>query len=140
MTIEEVEARRAKRRERHDADRDAQELVDMTAIDALEEQCGVVLHTMTSNSFKPGAPVKIAFRAPLAIEYKRYLDTVGIAQQKGDTKARRAAQETLALACLMYPQPDGRAVMLDAFPGTLISLSIEAAKVAELRAEDEKNG
>jgi hypothetical protein len=42
----------------------------------------------------------------------------------------------------VYPAAgsQGRKVMLEAFPGVLVSLSIEVAKVAELRAEDEGKG
>lgn len=138
-TVEEIEKRRAERRAQHDKARAEQEAADLEAIDALENERGEPLHTMTANGFKPGVSVKIAFRAPSAVEYKRYCDLVGKAQQVGDPLARRKAQEMLAAACWLYPAPDsdGRKSMLDAFPGVLISLSIEAAKVAELRAEDE---
>lgn len=138
-TIEEIEKRRAERRAKHDNARREQELADLEAIDALESAQDEPLHTMTSNSFKPGVSVKIAFRAPTPLEYKRYCDQVGRAQQKGDPIERRKAQETLAAVCWVYPEKDsdGRKAMLDAFPGVLVSLAIEAAKVAELRAEDE---
>jgi hypothetical protein len=139
-TVEEIEKRRADRRATHDTARAAQEAIDLEAIDKLEAEDGTPLHTMTSNSFKPGVPVRIAFRPPSAAEYKRYLDTVGTAQTRNDSKGKRAALEVLAATCLVYPAADARAVLFDAFPGTLVSLAIEAAKVAELRAEDEKNG
>jgi hypothetical protein len=141
-TIEEIEKRRAERRQSHDTARAAQELADLEAIDALEAASGEPLHTMTANGFKAGVAVKAAFRAPSAIEYKRYCDMVGRAQQKGDAGARFKAQELLGEVCWVYPAPDsdGRKAMSDAFPGVLISLAIEAAKVAELRGEDEGKG
>lgn len=136
-TSEEIERRRNERRAAYDKARDEQTAKDLEAIDALESESGEPLHTMTSNSFKPGVSVKVAFRAPSGAEYKRYCDMVGKAQQKNDAIERRKAQETLASSCLLYPVDDARKAMLEAFPGLLISLAIEAAKVAELRSEDE---
>jgi len=141
-TIEEIEARRAKRRADQDKARAEQELVDLEAIDALEAAQADPLYTMTANGFKIGVPVKVAFRAPSALEYKRYCDMVGKAQAKSDTGARLKAQEMLATCCWVYPAPDAdeRKAVLDAFPGVLVSLAIECAKVAELRSEDEGKG
>lgn len=139
-TIDTIEARRAERRAGHDKARDEQAVTDLAAIDALEEARGEPLHTMTANRFQPGQPCKIAFRAPSAVEYKRYRDMVGKAVQRSDSDARVKAQEMLAAAVLLYPGEAARAAYLEAFPGVLISLAIEAAKVAELRAEDEGKG
>ena len=139
MNPKSVEERRAERRAKHDEARDAQIDTDLEVIDAIEESTGEPLHTMTANSFKPGAPVKAAFRAPSPVEYKRYCDMVGKAQQVSDSAKRQAAQEALAASCWVYPAKDSeeRKAMLAAHPGVLISLAIECAKVAELRAEDE---
>lgn len=138
MTREEIERSRADRRAAQEQARADQETADLVAIDAMESEQGQSLHTMTANGYKPGVPLKIAFRAPTAPEYKRYCDMVGKAQGKGDHVERRRAQEMMAECCLMYPsQGEARTAMLAAFPGVLISLAIEAAKVAELRAEDE---
>ncbi len=138
-TIEEIEKRRAERREGHDKARAAQELVDLEAIDALEMATGEPLHTMTANGFKLGVPVKVAFGAPSAVQYKRYCDMVGKAMQKNAQSERQKAQELFALSCWVYPaaETEERKAMLEAFPGVLISMAIEVAKIAELRAEDE---
>jgi hypothetical protein len=138
-TLEDVQKRRADRREASDKLRDAQEVVDLEAIDAIEVAEGVMLHTMSANRYEPGVAVKIGFRAPTAGEYKRYLETIGIAQQRQDSKGRNAALTTLAASCLVYPAGDAQKAMLNAFPGTLVSLAMAAAKVAELREEEEKN-
>ena len=137
-TLEEIEQRRAARRAKNDDDRKAQEALDLEAIDALEAADGMPLHTMTANGYKPGVAVKIAFRAPSAIEYKRYKDLVNRAG-KDRPDERVKAQEQLAACCMVYPAADTaeRKALLDAFAGVLISLSIEAAKVAEARSEDE---
>lgn len=138
-TLEDIEKKRAARRSAHDSARQEQETADLAAIDALEEASGAPLHTMTANAFKPGIPVRAAFRAPTAAEYKRYCDLVGRAATKGDSDARKKAQEQLAASCLVYPaaDSDARKAMLEELPGVLISVALEAAKVAELRAEDE---
>lgn len=140
--LEDVEKRRAALRDRHDSARKEQEVKDLEAILALEEAQGEPLHTMTANGFKAGVSVKVAFRAPTALEYKRFCDMVGRAQQKGDSAARQKAQEVLADVCWEYPAKDSeeRKKMLDAFPGVLISMAIEAAKVAELASEEEGKG
>ena len=140
-TIEELEKRRAERRAKHDKGRTEQEALDLEAIDRLEEERDEPLHTMTANVFKAGAAVRLAFRSPTAAEYKRYCDMVGRAQEKKDPDARRKAQELLGVTCLLYPG-DGkfRLDTFEALPGVAISVGIEAAKVAELSAENEGKG
>lgn len=140
-SIEEIEKRRAERRANHEGGQREQLAKDLEAIDKLEEASGEPLQTMSTNSYKPGVPVKIAFRAPSALEYKRYCDQANKALGKGDHTARLKAQELLAESCIEYPEKgDARKAMLEAFPGVLVSLAIEAAKMAELRAEDEGKG
>lgn len=138
-TIEEIEKKRAARRDAAGAASKEQELKDLEAIDALEEKSGEPLHTMSTRRFAPGAAVKIAFRAPTSLEYKRYKDQVNRALSASNPKARVDAQEQLAACVLEYPAKDSEALKatLEAFPGLLISLAIEAAKVAELAAEEE---
>jgi hypothetical protein len=141
-TKQEIEKRRAERLEKQNKDREAQETLDLEAIDKLEAEKGECLHTMTTPRYQAGVIVRAAYRAPSPAEYKRYCDMVNRAFAKQDQKSRQAAQEMLAAACLVYPaeNTDERKALLDAFPGTLISLAIEAAKVAELQAEDEGKG
>ena len=136
-SIAEIEKARDERKAAQAAERLEQEAIDLDAIDTLEAAEGCSLFTMSSNGFRPGVPVKIAFRTPKPVEYKRYCDMVGKAQAQNDPLARRKAQELLAAACLVYPTGDAQKSMLDAFPGVLISLAIEAAKAAELSAENE---
>jgi hypothetical protein len=138
--MSEAEDRRAARRAEHEKARDAQAELDLVAIDALEAERGEPLHTMTANRFVAGVPYRAAFRAPTALEYKRYADMVGRAQAKGDTAERKKGQEMLAAAVLVYPSGDALKSFLDAFPGVLLSVTIEAAKVAELRSEEEGKG
>lgn len=141
-TLKELEQRRAERRAKHDSARDAQLCADLESIDALEAASGAPLRTMMANEFTAGVPVKIAFRSPSPAEYKRYCDMVGRAQQDGDPLERRKAQELLAASCIVYPAPETKELeaLFKAAPGTLISVAIECAKAAELRAEAEGKG
>jgi len=139
-----AEARIAKSRDARDEQRDEQEATDLEAIADLEENGGEALHTMTCSGFAPGVPVRIAFRAPTRSEYKRYSDLTGkAAKNKNDVKGHRDAQEQLARSCWVYPPanpPELREAVLEAFPGAIISMAIEAVKLAELRSEEEGKG
>jgi hypothetical protein len=139
-TLEEIEERRSARKALADKARLEQETRDMEAIDALEVEANESLHTMTANGYKAGVPVKVAFRPPSAVEYKRYCD--GISRSEKSPVDRRKVQEQLAHVCWVYPAKDtpDRAAVLEAFPGVLISLAIEVAKVAEMAAESEGKG
>jgi hypothetical protein len=141
-TLEEIEKRRAERRDGHEKARKEQEAIDLEAIDALEEARGEPLHTMTANRFTAGVPVIAAFRAPSLDEYKRFTDMAGRAQDKKDSAARKTALEMLAAACWEYPakDADARTAMLAAVPGVLMSLAVEVIKVAELASEAEGKG
>lgn len=141
-TIEEIEKRRAERREKHDKARSEQEAIDLEAIDALEAIEGTPLRTMTANEFTVGVPYRIAFRTPSPAEYKRYCDQVGIAKAKNDPLAQRKAMELLAAVCLSYPAKDSEPLiaLLQASPGLLLSVGLQCSMAAELRAEDEGKG
>jgi hypothetical protein len=141
-TLEDIEKRRADRLAAKNKARAEQELADLEAIDKLEAAGDEVLRTMTANDFKPGVPYRIAFRSPSPEVYKRYADQVGNALQKGDAGARKKAQELLAQSCIAYPEKgsDAYKALLAGFPGVLLSMAIEVAKVAELEAEEEGKG
>ena len=143
MGLRELEEKRAQlRAAKIDAPRAEQLEKDTAAILELEIAQDAPLHTMTVPGYKPGAPVRIAFRSPSRAEYKRYLDLVGRAGQKGDAAKRQEAQLQLADVCLVYPTEKDplREALLEAYPGALISLAIEAAAVAELTSEAEGKG
>lgn len=138
--LKEIEKRRAERRDAQATAKAARELLDLEAIDALEAKSGEVLHTMSANAFKVGHPVKIAFRCPEGEVYRRYQDQISRAEK--NPTGKREAIELFARSCIAYPDPkgDGFEAFLEAFPGVLVSVAIEAAKVAELRAEEEGKG
>lgn len=137
--LEEIEARRAERKAKADAARDDQEASDLEAIEALEIGSGDSLSTLRVNGFVPGQPVRVAFKAPSEAYYRRFCSMVRKAGP--NLEARGAAQDLLAQSCWVYPA-DGAAqkAFLVAFPGTLVSIAIECAKLAELRSDEEGKG
>jgi hypothetical protein len=142
-TIEEVQKRMANRRATYDKARAEQELIDLAAIDALEEARGELLITMTVNTFRTGLPVRVAFRNPAKVEYKRYSDQIFKAQKSNDPAgALKSAHEQLATVCLVYPEPDTelRAQVLEHAAGTIISGGSECAKAVEARRDEEGKG
>lgn len=141
--LEEIEARRAARRAASDEKRSEQEATDLEAIEALEIQTGEELHTMSPSGgrFVPGVPVRIAFKAPSGDYYKRFCQQARKAG--GNLEARGAAQDMLADVCWVYPPKDDaerRKAVLAAYPGVLVSIAIEAAKLAEFKADEEGKG
>lgn len=138
---EEIEARRAARAAKLSSARDDQEVADLEAIDALEFERGETFLTLTVNKYVAGQPVKVAYKAPSSSEYRRYCDMLARATQKNDVLARKAAQELLAESCWVYPSDkERRDSFKETHPGVLLSIAVECAKAAELRAEDEGKG
>ncbi len=137
--LEEIEKRRSERRAASDEKRVEQEEKDLEAIEKIEIAEDVELHTLSVPNFVPGLPVRVAYKAPSAEFYKRFSQQVRRAGTNGE--ARGAAQELLGESCWVYPAADEqRKAMKLAFPGTLISIAIKAAALAELtRAEEGKD-
>lgn len=136
MTREELEKAMADRRAKVAERRAAQELIDLAAINEIEDSSGEILTTLKTKGYKEGAAAILALRTPKPSEYKRFTDMVSMAK---DANAKRKAVEMLADVVWLYP-PGGselRKATLEAFPGALISVGGEAPKLAEAKAEDE---
>ncbi len=137
--LEEIEARRAARRTANIDARHAQEIVDLTEIDKLEEERGDALHTCKVNRFVPGCVAKLAYRAPTRGEYKRYSDTVfgGRNVAKGDLKSSVEAQRVLGEVCMVYPpKGEAREALLEACPGVMTTIGQLASKLGDAEAEE----
>ena len=136
--LDAIIAKREARRVLATEARAAQDLIDLTAIDALEEEFG--FNSVTScevRGYTPGLPARAAVKAPEAKYYKRYCDQVRRAND--DLGARGKALDMLAEACWVYPsEPEVRKSMLEKFPGLLLVLGLEAIKLAELKASAEE--
>jgi hypothetical protein len=129
--------RRAKREATLEEARDAQEAVDLEAIEALELEHGYTLNVeFQVQQFVPGFPTIVAIRPPSEAEYKRYFAQVNKANGSGDAKV--AAHVMLAQVSWVYPaEPEARRAMLAANGGMLASIGNHASKLAELRKSEE---
>jgi hypothetical protein len=133
-----VEKRRQERAESLATARDEQEVSDLEAIDKLEADKGFALDaTLSVSQYVKGCPVRLALRAPSASEYKRYFTQVNAAGSNADAKVK--AHHLLAEVCWVYPESkEARAELLEANGGLLASIGNRAAKLAELKADEEK--
>lgn len=140
-TAEEIQEERAKRKELHAQAEQEQFATDLEALNDLEIEHGDGTIGAVSVRFVQGFPTRAFFKTPSSIQYKRYVDQVHKAVDKKNTSAQRAAQETLAKSCWVYPKDaDAQAAMLESFPGLLTSIALAAASLAEGRAEEEGKG
>lgn len=139
MTLEELQERRAKRKEANAKARLEQEAIDREAIDALEEEHGADnVAALEVNGFVKGLPALVVVRSPGGTPfYKRYVDQVRKANK--NTALIGRAQELLGESCIVYPTDETvLKQMQDQFPGLHISAGIRAIKFVELEAEEEK--
>ena len=134
--LEEIEERRAKRKAKAQEARAEQEAIDLEAIDKIEVEKGLDLKTLRLNITGTGLPVLVAIKAPDETYYKRFKQRVRRAD--GNAEKRGDAQEELAASCWVYPDDEQvRKSVTSAAPGTLMSIFVEAIKLAELASEAE---
>jgi hypothetical protein len=80
-------------------------------------------------------------KAPTSLQYKRFVDQIGIATKKDNPKARAEAQDLLARSCWVYPSDSAaQAAMLEEFPGLLLSITLRATKLVEATEAAEGKG
>lgn len=141
MSIEEIQARRDAMRAEQEKARAEQHEIDLAALADAEEEHGYdSVRSLVVRGYKKGLPTMAIVKSPGGTAfYKRYSDQVR--NSKGDAKKVGEAQELMGEGCMIYPPPgDVRREMAKAFPGLLVSCGIEAVKLAELDAEEEKKG
>jgi hypothetical protein len=96
------------------------------------------LSILEPKHFVLGAPTFVVVKSPEQDQYNRYAQTVRKAKDK-DSQMR--AQEQLGRSCLVYPEVgELRDAMLKAFPGTILSVAVVAAKQGELEEQAEGKG
>lgn len=141
VELEAIEARRAARRAASADARAAQFVIDMRALDALEEECGEAsVKALHVKSYVKGLPTMVIVKSPGGTSYyKRFTDQVRAA--KGNKQAEGAAQDMLARAVIAYPADEKViAAMLDAFPNMLNDAASAAVEFVRVEGEDEKKG
>ncbi len=139
-TLEEIQASRAARKDRVAVARAAQAVVDEDALDKAEEEHGEgCVASLEVSKYVEGQPTIAIIKAPSADYYKRFCTMVRKAGS--NLEARGAAQDLLANSCWVYPSDEAaRKSMLAAFPGLLVSVAIQAAKLGELEAAEQGKG
>ena len=139
MLLQELEAKRAARKAALEEQRAAQYAIDLEALDALECEHGDgMVSSVEVPAFSPGLPTMSIVRAPKGVEYKRFRDR--IANAKGAGAAIVQAQDELASACRVYPEPEVYKALCEKFAGLHVSASVAAVKLADARAADEGKG
>lgn len=137
--IEAIEAKRAARKERLEAERKAQYAKDLEAVDALEEQLGDSNVAMIELPYTPGMPALAAVRCPTSHELKRYQDMIRPRNVDGKLGNATEAMNQLGRSCLVFPEGDALAALLEARPGLPTQAGTEALGLAKGRAEAEGN-
>ncbi len=130
--LEQKKAERDKKAAEFKAAREAQELIDLTAIMDLETEHGHESMTVLDVPFTPGFPVKIAARLPLPQEIKRYR-----ARVRGKDPDAIAAAEEVADVALIYPDKTTFDAMCAARTGIKAPLGVAALKLASAKSESE---
>lgn len=137
--LEIVEERRAARKAKTADARAEQHLIDLKALDALEEKHGESqLKMLRAPTFVAGLPTFVVVKSPAGTtQWKRFVDKVQEAKDHAGMK--KAAGDILARACIVYPSDEGvLKAMVEAFPNTLTDAANAAAAFVQLTVEAEK--
>lgn len=138
--IEEIERRRAERKEALAAQRAAQYAIDLEAQDAAEVERGDGnVGVAEVARWLPGYPTLVLVRMPTSTEFKRYQDTVKPQGEKRYGDVVKAANQ-LADMCVIYPSKDEYARMRDAFPGIHTAAGATAANMCGEKEKEEGKG
>lgn len=138
--LDEIEKRRAARKEALAQLRDEQAATDLEALDALEEQHGEHAVVVTKlGRYKPGLPTLVVTRICRPEENKRWKSRLGIKGQdvKGDVLA---AGEELARSCLLYPERPVFDEMCSEFTGLITEVGGRTRAASDAKATEEGKG
>jgi hypothetical protein len=138
-TKEEIEAARAARKAELETQREAQELVDLEALDAAELQLGDSSVCHVDVPFTPGLPTKAIARCPKPVEIKRFQDMAAKTKRDGNvsTAGAVAALGALVAVVRVYPDAETFARMVEARPMLDLDLGNAALGLAKGSAADE---
>lgn len=135
---EEIEARRAERAAALEAQRDDQELVDLEALDALEEEHGPTNVARVVPAFTAGLPTFAVARLPRPEETKRYRARLRPPDGKMGDPVK--ACEELAAVVVVYPDKPTFAKMCEARPNLAVDLGAAAAGMTRAHEAVEGKG
>lgn len=134
--LELAEAKRAERKAQARKAYEAQRVLDVEAIDALEAEHGDSSVGVINVPHTEGLPTCVAVRCPKPVELKRFRVRVTPKNDKDKPDAAEAAAE-LAAVCRIYPDADTYARLCDARPGLATQLGSKAVDLATGKAESE---
>jgi len=140
---EEIKKRREAMREVLAKAKEAQNDIDMDRVVELEEQYGyerIVSIKLPAWDPSIGGPTLVAARVPKSSEaiMKRFEQELN--NSKEGSPQRVAARNSLARACLVYPDPDGDKEtfdkVMDSAPGVLANVALVVIQKAQGIAEE----
>lgn len=139
--IEEIQRKRDERREAIQRAKEEQFAKDLEVLASLEEEHGHdAVVRLDMERFVEGQPTFVVIKAPSRAAYKRFQDTMAIAE-KGRGQKPLEVHEQFARACWVYPAERAeQEALLESFPGVSLSMSIRAQRFAEARVVDEGKG
>lgn len=113
---------------------EAQRVIDLQAVDALEVEFGDSNIATLDVPYTPGLPTLAAVCCPSPAQVKRYQYRVKPKGKDGSSEAIEGAEE-LATACLKYPDKETYAKLLEARPAIHVQLGAAAVGLAVGSAE-----
>jgi hypothetical protein len=136
-TTAEIQADRAERKAKLQAEADAQRVLDLEALDANEIQYGDTNVCYVDVPYTPGLPTMAQGRMPKGIELKRYREALKVNGEKVDIQAANEAAALLGATVCVYPDKDVFAKMCEARPDLKAQLGSRATKLAQGKAAEE---
>lgn len=133
---EKIEAKRAARKAELAKQEEAQAVVDLEALDALEVEHGDACVKSVDVPFTPGLTTIAIVRRPKTPEVKRYQDRIK-PQASGQRIDPIKASEEVGLACMVYPVGEQRDALLAALPGLPVLLGNTALAISTGKAAEE---
>jgi hypothetical protein len=135
MSIEEIEARRAKRREATEKARDEQYEKDLVEVDKLEEQFGPDrVSVLKMNSFVAGLPTLVVVRTPESAVFNRFRQMVRRSAAKPMEVGN--AKDLLATSCVVYPEAAAYERIREEWPSVHDNVGNEAVRLGEAEGKD----
>lgn len=135
MSIEEIEERRAKRKEAIAKAREEQYEKDLEQVDKLEAECGDDrVGVLKMPSFIAGLPTLVVVKTPTASVFNRFRQMVRKAGQK--TVEIGAAKDLMAASCVGYPDQETYDRMREEWPSIHDNVGLEAIRLGESEGKD----
>ncbi len=135
MGTEEIEAKRAARKEAIAKARADQYAKDLVHIDELEVEHGDDrVGILKTPSFVEGLPTVVVVRTPAPSVFKRYRQMVRRAGTKYE--AIGEARDMMAAECVAYPDKDTYERMKESWPSIHDNVGTEAARLGESEGKD----